>query len=168
MSLEVLAQSWLTLFLPILLAQANHMVKLGTRGAGEHHLVGGFEKPHAQRHEYIIQTQEVHEELQIIILSTSPGFSLYLGLNLLWNLSSCSLSVVTEKSPGLTLESAGRESSCAPPRPTESETKLQVVKVTDLSTQSAKWWADPVPLTRSHCQPRIDWGWGGGQVCGIG
>lgn len=86
MSLEVLAQSWLTLFLPILLAQANHMVKLGTRGAGEHHLVGGFEKPHAQRHEYIIQTQEVHEELQIIILSTSPGFSLYLGLNLLWNL----------------------------------------------------------------------------------
>lgn len=68
------------------LAQASHMAKLDVSGAGKYHLVGGFEKSHTQRYEYIRRIQEDHEELQIIILSASPGFYLCPSLNLLWNL----------------------------------------------------------------------------------
>lgn len=41
----------------------------------------------------------------------------------------------------LTLESVRHADSHAPPRPTESETKPQVAKVSHLSTQSVKGWS---------------------------
>lgn len=110
-------------------------------------MVGGFGKSHGQRHEFIIQIQETHEGLKIIILSTFPGcFSLPLGLTCCETLSKSLLSssLVAIKvwsqisNVSLTLEFVRRANSQAPPTPPESETKLWVVKVTCLSARSLK------------------------------